>query len=134
MREKIIIDAANSVLGRVASFAAKQALLGKEVIVVNCKDILITGNPKTTISEFSQARRRGRGSQKGPIIPKVAFKFTKRVIRGMLPHFQTRGKDALKRIICYDNSPEEYQKEKKISLSKELKTKSIKLSELIKII
>jgi len=132
MTEKIIIDAANSVLGRVASYAAKESLLGKNVIVVNCKDILVTGDPKTTIAEFSQARKRGRGMQKGPIIPKVAFKFTKRVIRGMLPHFQARGKEALKRIICYDDTPEEYKNEKKISLEKEILTRTIKLSDLIK--
>ena len=120
MTGKIIIDAADSILGRVASYAAKESLLGKKVIVVNCNDILITGDPRTTISEFAQARRRGKGTQKGPIIPKVAFKFTKRVIRGMLPHFQARGKEALKRVFCYDDTPEEYKDENKISLKKEI--------------
>ena len=32
---EIIIDASHSVLGRVASFAAKQSLLGKKVIIGN---------------------------------------------------------------------------------------------------
>ncbi len=43
---KIIINAENGSFGRVASFAAKQALLGNEVTVVNSEKAIITGNKK----------------------------------------------------------------------------------------
>ena len=33
MNEQIVLDAKNTVLGRLASYAAKQALLGKKIIV-----------------------------------------------------------------------------------------------------
>ena len=36
MTEKLIIDANNAVMGRLASYVAKQAMLGKEIVIVNC--------------------------------------------------------------------------------------------------
>ncbi len=41
-----IIDGKDAVLGRLASYAAKEALKGEEVIIVNCKEVIITGNKK----------------------------------------------------------------------------------------
>lgn len=134
MKEQIIIDAANSVLGRVASYAAKQALLGNKIIIVNCNDVLITGRRNLILETYSQMRRRGKGWQKGPIVPKVAEKLMKRTIRGMLAYTQQRGEDALDRIICYNEVPKEFESAKKISLARELKIKSTKLSEVAKII
>ena len=41
-----IIDGKNAVLGRLASFVAKEALKGEEIVIVNCDEIMITGNKK----------------------------------------------------------------------------------------
>ncbi|MEM4259358.1 MAG: 50S ribosomal protein L13 [Candidatus Pacearchaeota archaeon] len=134
MTEQIIIDAKDAVLGRIASYAAKQALLGKKVIIVNCNDALLTGRRNMVLEQYSHMRSRGRGAQKGPIIPKVAEKLMKRTIRGMLEYTQKRGEDALDRILCYNETPKEFETAKKISLVRELKTKAIKLKEVVKII
>jgi large subunit ribosomal protein L13 len=45
-KEKMIIDATNATLGRLASFVAKQALQGKKVIIVNSEKAIITGDKK----------------------------------------------------------------------------------------
>ena len=37
----LVIDGEDGVLGRIASFAAKQALLGKEIKIVNCNKLLV---------------------------------------------------------------------------------------------
>lgn len=134
MSEQIIIDAKDAVLGRTASYAAKQALFGKKVIVVNCNDALLTGRRNMVLEQYSHMRSRGRGAQKGPILPRVAEKLMKRTIRGMLEYTQKRGEDALDRIICYNSTPKEFEATKKISLIKELKVKTVKLSEIAKII
>ena len=134
MMEKVIIDAANAPLGRTSSYAAKQALRGNTVIVVNCNDALITGNKGTTIAEYTASRQRGKGNFRGPFFPKVSEKLAKRTIRGMLPHMQKRGVDALRRVRCYNETPKEYESAKKISMTKDLKVKTIKLSELAKAI
>lgn len=128
--DKIVVDASEGVLGRIASFAAKQALLGKEVIVVNCEHILISGNPRRTIEGFQQKRGRGGTAQRGPYYPKSSERILKRTIRGMLSHSQLRGKTALKKIMCYDGVPAEFEHAKKIHMKKELHSKSISLSRL----
>ena len=39
----MIIDGNNLILGRLGSFVAKKALLGKKIDIINCKNIIITG-------------------------------------------------------------------------------------------
>ena len=124
MKEQIVIDAANAVLGRTASFAAKKALYGHPVIIVNCNNALITGRRSLVLEKYAALRRRGKGNQKGPIVPKVPEKLMKRTIKGMLEYPQQRGGDALNRIMCYNETPAEFTQAKKISLYRELKTKA----------
>ena len=45
----MIIDATNIILGRLASFAAKHALLGETIEIINCENAVITGNKKRTL-------------------------------------------------------------------------------------
>ena len=131
-RPEIVIDATNSILGRIASFAAKQALLGKRVIIVNCSNILLTGRRRMVIEEYGIARRRGGTSLNGPHFPKHAERIVKRTVRGMLSYTQQRGLDAWKRIICHPNVPKEYEAAKKISLVRETKAKTLTLEDLSK--
>jgi large subunit ribosomal protein L13 len=130
--ETIVIDASKCVLGRVASYAAKQALLGKKIIIVNCEEVILTGRKKSIIEEYNSARRRGGSSLKGPFFPNIPEKLVKRTIRGMLSYTKQRGLGALKRIKCYNKILKEHEADKKIVLTKEKKTKTIKLNELSK--
>ena len=133
MNEQIVLDAKNTVLGRIASYAAKQALLGKKIIVINCNEALVTGRRNLILERYSQMRRRGKGYQKGPIVPRIAEKLMKRTIRGMLSHNQGRGEAALDRVRCYNKTPKEFEAAKKISLARELKVKATTLGEIAKI-
>ncbi|MBU0977900.1 MAG: 50S ribosomal protein L13 [Nanoarchaeota archaeon] len=130
MTVKIIIDATQGSLGRVAVLAAKQSLLGKEVAVVNCNEAVLTGNPRTTVAHYQQKRARGGSAQKGPNFPKSPERIMKRTVRGMLSHTQGRGLAALKRIMCYNGLPEEFKTAEKMSLKKVHHAKTIKLSQL----
>ena len=65
----IIIDATNLILGRIATFAAKQALLGEQIVVLNCEKAIITGERKMVINAFLQKIHRGVPLQ-GPYYPK----------------------------------------------------------------
>jgi len=131
---KLVIDATNATLGRLASYAAKQALLGKQIIIVNCSDAVVSGRKKNIIAEYQEARARGGSALMGPHFPKQPFRIVKRTVRGMLSYKQKRGKDALKKVICYNDVPAEYEEAKKIHAGKEKKTTTIKLSELSKVI
>ena len=117
-------------MGRIASFAAKQALLGKNVVIVNCAHALITGRPRSVIKEYIELRRRGGSSLKGPFFPKHPERILKRTVRGMLPHLQQRGIDALKRVRCYDYLPLEFESAQFISFPTSTLAKTMSLAEL----
>ncbi|MBI4441635.1 50S ribosomal protein L13 [Candidatus Woesearchaeota archaeon] len=98
------IDGTNLILGRVASFAAKQALLGEQVIITNCEKIVISGNRAATITRYQRIYELGN-TMNGPYQPRVTDRFVKRVCKRMLPHKRARGRAALRRIRCYAGNP-----------------------------
>ena len=53
----IIIDGENCIMGRMASYVAKELIKGETVKVVNAEKIIITGNPKKTIEKYEQRRK-----------------------------------------------------------------------------
>jgi large subunit ribosomal protein L13 len=128
----IVIDAKDAVLGRLGSHVAREALKGEEFAIVNCEQIIITGNRKNIQEELAAKRMRVGSTQKGPKVSRTSEKIVKRAIRGMLPNYRTgRGRDALKRIKCYVGIPAEFEKEKKIIFSEKTKLKGI--SKLVKV-
>ena len=118
------IEGKSVVLGRLASFVAKESLKGEEIKIFNCDQVIITGNLKTTQKEFEEKRGRFGHSQKGPKHHATSEKIVKRAIRGMLPNFREgRGKQAFRRIKCYSAIPKEFQETKLIVISKDKKNK-----------
>ena len=128
-----IIDGNNAVLGRLASYVAKEALRGEEIIVLNCESVIITGNKKFIRKNFEESRRKVGSGQKGPKISRDAEKIVKRAIRGMLPnHRRGRGAVAYSRIKCYIGVPKEFEGMKKIVSGKEKKSKYVYVKEIAK--
>jgi len=111
----MIINAENLIMGRIATYAAKQSLLGEKVFIVNCEKAIITGNRKEIINSFLEKIRRGNPF-KGPYYPRRPDMIMRRTIRGMLPRRKTKGRDAYKNVICYLGIPETLKNEKMISL------------------
>ena len=112
---EIYINANNLVLGRLASYAAKKALLGNEIRILNCENAVITGNKDYIFKKYKWRREIGNTSN-GPFFPKIPDRFVKRTIRGMLPYKKPKGRDAFKRIMCYKGVPEEFKDKKMITL------------------
>lgn len=130
---RIIINAEGCVFGRICSYAAKQALEGNEIIVVNCEKSVITGNKKDIIERYTRLRKLGGTARKGPFYPKVAYMMFKRGIRGMLPsHREGIGREAFKRIKCYDGIPKEFEEEKMIKIFAPENFKYIELKEVVR--
>jgi len=128
-----IIDGKNAVLGRLASYVAKEALKGEEIVILNCEEVIITGNKKNIKENFEIKRSRFGHSQKGPKHHKTSEKIVKRTIRGMLPdHRKGRGKEVFRRIKCYKNVPKEFQESKKIIAGKEKRNKFSRIKEFTK--
>ena len=121
-----LIDGKGAILGRLASYVAKETLKGEEIVILNCDQIIITGNKKNIEEDFHEKRSRVGSSQKGPKHSKSSEKIVKRTIRGMLPeHRFGRGRDAFKRIKCYVGIPKEFQESKTIKAGKEKPNKFI---------
>jgi large subunit ribosomal protein L13 len=110
----VIIDATDLVVGRLSTHAAKNALLGETVHVVNCEKAIITGRKSHVIAH--QKHKHDRGSMAhGPYIHRSPEKFVKRAIRGMIPYKQSKGRDALDRIKCHIGVPKSLEGKETVS-------------------
>ena len=128
---KIIIDGSGLVMGRLASYVAKQALEGREVVVLNCQDIIITGKAESLKIEYEIKRNKMGVTGIGPKYPKKSEKVVKKAIQRMMPNTREgRGKVALKRVLCYNGTPEEYKNAPKTELKQQKRNKFVKVSEI----
>ena len=129
----MIIDGKNSIMGRVATFAAKKALMGEKVDVVNCEQMLITGNKKNVLAKYKRKKSMGVPS-KGPFQPRMPDRFVRKIIRGMLPYKQAKGRDAYKRVMCYMGNPNEDKAEtvKEANIDKVPNLKYVKVKDICK--
>lgn len=133
---KILINGEDCIMGRMASFAVKQAMQGKQVDIVNSEKVFIIGNPKDILGTYINMRQKGKGQkQKGPLFPSTPERILKRAMRGMLKYKEGRGKEAFKKIKCYVGVPAEFEKAEKVSPFKLTENKrGMHLSELSKLL
>ncbi len=110
----MIINAKDLIVGRMATVVAKKALLGEKVDIVNCQDTYMTGKSSYLHGEYK--RRSEQGTFKGPFLPKMPDRFVRRVIRGMLPYKQEKGKKAFARVMCYVGIPKEFEGKEMVSV------------------
>ena len=107
----MIIDASNLILGRLGTYAAKKALLGEKIDIVNSENCVMTGNGASIFANYDKKLKRGTPS-KGPFFHRMPDRFVKRTIRGMLPYKKGRGKIAFKNINCHIGVPENLKDQK----------------------
>ncbi|MFA5173857.1 MAG: 50S ribosomal protein L13 [Candidatus Pacearchaeota archaeon] len=131
--KQIILDADGAVYGRLCSFAAKQALEGNEIIIVNCEKAVITGRREDILGKYGSLRKKGGSSLKGPRHLSASYRMMKRTIRGMVPDFRVGiGREAFKRVMCYNGVPTEFVGKKMIKSGKIKHDRYIQLNELSK--
>ena len=124
-RKWYILDAANKPLGRVATEAAK-LLRGKHkptftpnldtgdnVIIINCKDVVLTGNK---MNQKVYRRHSGYIGGMKEVSAKVMFENTPEkammlAVKGMLPH-NSLGRAQLKKLRVYAGAEHENQAQK----------------------
>lgn len=107
----MIIDANELIVGRMATEVAKKALMGEKIDVVNCEKALVTGKKKEVFNRLKEKHKIG-DALKGPYFQKMSDRFIRRIIRGMLPYKQEKGKSAFKRVMCYIGVPDEFKDKK----------------------
>ncbi len=103
----IVIDAKDIIVGRLGTVAAKKALLGETVAIINAEKAVISGKRNVTLSKYKVLDDKGEPFH-GPFIPKRADFLLRRMLRGMVPWKTNRGREAYKRIKCYIGVPREF--------------------------
>jgi large subunit ribosomal protein L13 len=105
-----VIDATDTILGRLASFTAKELLEGEKVIIINAEKCIISGSKESVFEKYSHRRERRsviNPLRFGPKYPRGPDQIIQRAIRGMLPWRKTSGKRAFKNLRVYVGSPDE---------------------------
>ncbi len=111
----MIIDAKDTILGRLSAFAAKQLLLGSRVDVVNCEEAVVSGKKQAILENYIRRIDR-KAPGKGPYLYRRPDFFVKRTIRSMLPFKRARGRSAFKNVKCHIGIPDNFKNEKAIVL------------------
>lgn len=110
-KEPLLLDAKNQILGRLASFAAKKALSGDTVIVLNAEKAVISGRRKNIVEEAKRRlKTRTLGTQiHAPVHQRRPDLYFRRVVRGMLPWKKAKGRSAFHRVRVFMGVPEEFE-------------------------
>ena len=110
MSKEIILDAKNQILGRIASYAAKQAIDGNMVIVLNAEKAVISGSRGNIVEEAKRRleTRTLAHQEHAPVHQRRPDLYFRRVVRGMLPWSKPKGRAAFHRIHVYVGAPETF--------------------------
>lgn len=107
----ILVNAENRVVGRISSFAAKKALQGEQVTVVNAEKAVISGS-----REFAMQRLKTRldlvkkgNPEGGAKYSRMPDRVLRMAIRGMLPWKHQSGRDAYKKIHVFIGVPKQFE-------------------------
>ena len=93
----IIVDGKGHVMGRLASYIAKELLSGQRITIVRCEGINISGSlfrNKVKFSEFL-SKRMCHNPRRGIVHYRSPARIFWRAVRGMLPRKTPRGAAAL---------------------------------------
>merc|ERR1712216_1061983 len=118
MFEKVtVIDARGHLMGRLASFVAKEVLMGQKIVLVRCEELVISGSHMRNKLKLlmKRTKRMNTNPIKGPFHHKSPSDMMIRVIRGMLPHKWFRGSAAFQRVKAVEGVPEPFDQIKKVA-------------------
>merc|ERR1712093_179335 len=123
-----VIDARDHLLGRLASFVAKEALLGQKIVVVRCEELVISGSHIRNKLKLLMKRnkRMNTNPRKGPFHHKSPADMFMRVVRGMLPHVWYRGSAAFQRVKAVEGIPAPFDEIKKVVVPDALRITRLK--------
>jgi large subunit ribosomal protein L13 len=116
----VVLDADRQIMGRMASEAAKLALMGENVVIVNADKAYVSGSMRSIYEQnLHKLTIKNKGNfNKGPYHPKRPDLYVRRAVRGMLPWRKTRGREAYKRVRVYIGVPLEEMKANNIPMPK----------------
>jgi large subunit ribosomal protein L13 len=114
----LIVDAKDTILGRLATFVAKRLLAGEQVAIVNAEQAVISGHRRATFDVYEAwlQTRNVANPRKGPIHLKRPDDLVRMTVRGMLPFDKKKGRDAYRKLKVYVGVPVELKDKETKSL------------------
>ena len=114
----MIIDAKDTVLGRLATFVAKRLLEGEQVAIVNAEQAVISGRREATFGVYEAwlQIRNLANPRKGPVHMRRPDDLVRMTVRGMLPFDKTKGREAYRKLRVYVGVPAEFKDKEMKSL------------------
>jgi len=126
----MILNGEGARLGRIAAVAAKSALKGEDVVILNAEKIIITGNPKQILEKY-KARRSVKNKadpEKSPKWPRRPDMLVRRIVRGMLPYDKKTGRLAYKKIKVFMGIPSEFSSKIGEAVKMEMPTNNVHIT------
>lgn len=110
----VYVDASGQIAGRLCSKVSKLILQGKRVVLANAEKALLSGRRTTLIEEWkSRLELSSRVNPiYGPIHYRAPDRILKRMVRGMVPHQENKGRAAMKRLRVYIGVPDSIASQK----------------------
>jgi large subunit ribosomal protein L13Ae len=121
--KEVVIDGRGHLLGRLASYVAKDLLRGQRIVVVRCEEILKSASLfRSWIHRREQlARHINTNHRRGFKHYKAPSRIFWKVTRGMLPHKFPIGAAALGRLRVFEGIPFPYDHKKRVVVPDALK-------------
>jgi large subunit ribosomal protein L13 len=113
-----VYNAENIILGRLCSQVAKDALLGEQVVIVNCEKAIISGSKDVVLAREKWKWDRRGYPLKSPKYSRLPDRFVRKTVRRMLPFKNARGREAYKQVMCYVGVPADFAGKEMVSLKK----------------
>jgi len=128
----ILLNAHGLVLGRLASFAAKNLMNGEKIIIVNAEEAIVTGSRDSAMKKLrTRINLQAKGNpRKGPKYSRMPDRVMRMAVRGMLPWKSKRGRDAYRNIRVFISVPEKYEGKEFTEVPKASKKLELKHTEL----
>ena len=105
--EELVIDGSGAILGRLASYVAKQLLSGKSVIIVNADKVAVSGNPTRLVQFYRSTVLSVKSHLSEKWRPKRARNpqlLVRKAVKGMLPK-NDKGRETLSRLKVFVGVP-----------------------------
>jgi len=105
-----VIDAADTIMGRLASYAAKELLRGEQVVIINAERCVLSGSKDSILRRYSERRERSsviNPLRFGPKYPRTPDGILRRAVRGMVSFKKPSGRRAYRNLRVYVGRPKE---------------------------
>ena len=99
-----LVNAEGLIVGRMCSKVAKRLLNGEEVTILNAEKAVFSGKKKAKILEAHIFLEVG-APVRGPFHYRRPDRFLRKIVRGMVPFKQPKGKEAYKRLRVFMGVP-----------------------------